>query len=112
MEQIIVTFTILIGGVFLGLYLISYRRLLNVLKNDYPEKWKQVGEPGFFDDSDARDIKSFLKFLESANDVKDTDLIKMKSKTKSFLIIGVLLIGGPLLYWIIRFLILFVSTPQ
>ena len=108
----IVTFIIVIGGVFLGLYLVSYRRLLNALKNNYPEKWKQLGEPGFFDDSDARDIKSFLKFLKSANDIEDIDLIKMKSNTKTFLIVGVILIGGSLSYWIIRFLVLFLSGPQ
>ena len=112
MEQMIVAFTIVIGGVFLGLYLISYRRLLNVLKNNYPEKWKQLGEPGFFDDSDARDMKRFLQFLRSPTDIEDTDLIQMKSKTKSFLIIGAVLIGGSLSYWIIRFLIVLLSTTQ
>ena len=112
MEQMILTFPILIGCIFVGLYLISYRRLLNFLKNNYPEKWKQLGEPGFFDDSGARNIKRFLHFLRSPNDIEDPEVIKMKSKTKTLLIIGVILIGGPLSYWIVRFLILFLSTPQ
>ena len=53
MEQMILPFPLLIGGIFAGLYLISHRRLLNRLKKDYPEKWKQLGEPEFSDDSDA-----------------------------------------------------------
>ena len=105
----ILTFLILIGGIFAGFYLILYRRLLNRLKNNYPEKWKELGEPGFSDDSDARDIKRFLKFIRSADDIQDPELVKMKSRTKTFLIIGLILIGGPLLYWIIRFLILSLS---
>lgn len=112
MEQMILTFSLFIGGIFLGLYLISHRRLLNRLKNNYPEKWKQLGEPEFSDDSDARDMKRFLRFLRSPNNIEDPELIKMKSKTKTSLIIGVILIGGPLSYWIVRFLISILSTPK
>jgi len=112
MEQIISAFTISIGVIFIGLYLISYRRLLNFLKNNYPEKWKQLGKPEFFDDSGARNIKGFLQSLKSPNHIEDLKVIKMKSTTKTLLIIGVILIGGSLSYWIIRFLILFLSTPQ
>ena len=112
MEQIILAFPILIGVIFIGLYLISHRRLLNLLKNNYPEKWKQLGELEFSDDSDARDMKRFLHFLRSPNDIEDPEVIKMKSKTKTLLIIGVILIGGPLSYWIVRFLILCLSTPK
>lgn len=82
------------------------------MKNNYPEKWKELGEPEFIDDSDASDIKRFLQFLKSPNDIEDPEVVKMKSKTKTFLIVGVILIGGPLSYWIVRFLILFLSTPQ
>ena len=110
--SIILTFPILIGCIFVGLYLISYRRLLNFLKNKYPEKWKQLGEPEFFDDSDACDMKRFLQFLRSPNNIEDPEIIKMKSKTKTLFIIGVILIGGPLSYWIVRFLILFLSIPK
>jgi len=112
MEQMILTFPILIGAIFVGLYLISYRRLLNLLKNNYPEKWNQLGRPEFFDDSGAGDIKRFVRFLRGPNDIEDPEVIKMKSKTKTFLIIGLILIGGPLSYWIVRFLILFLSTPK
>ena len=106
MEQMILTFPILIGVIFIGLYLISHSRLLNFLKNNYPEKWKELGEPEFIHDSDARDMKRFLQFLKSPNDIEDSEVIKMKSKTKTLLIIGVALIGGSLSYWIVRFFIL------
>jgi hypothetical protein len=112
MEQMILTFPILIGVIFIGLYLISHSRLLNFLKNNYPEKWTELGEPEFIHDSDARDIKRFLQFLRGPNGIEDPKVIKMKSKTKTFLIIGVVLIGGSLSYWIVRFLILFLSTPK
>jgi hypothetical protein len=112
MEQMIFTFPILLGVIFIGLYLISHSRLLNFLKNNYPEKWKELGEPEFIDDSDAGDMKRFIQFLRSPNDIEDPEVINMKSKTKTFLIIGVILIGGSLSYWIVRFLILFLSTPQ
>ena len=105
----ILIFLILIGGIFAGFYLITYRRLLNHLENNDPEKWKGLGRPEFSDDSDARDIKRFLQFLRSTDDIQDTELIKMKSRTKVFLFIGVILIGGPLLYWIISFFVLSLS---
>jgi len=41
MEQMILAFLILVGVIFIGLYLISYSRLLNFLKNNYPEKWEK-----------------------------------------------------------------------
>jgi len=84
MEQMILTFPILLGFIFIGLYLISHSRLLNFLKNNYPEKWKELGEPEFLDDSDAGDIKRFLHFLRSPNDIEDPEVIKMKSKTKYY----------------------------
>ena len=112
MEQMILTFPILLGVIFIGLYLISHSRLLNFLKNNYPEKWKELGEPEFIYDSDAGDIKRFLHFLRSPNDIGNPELIKMKSRTKTFLIIGAILIAASLSYWIVRFLILFLSTPQ
>jgi hypothetical protein len=112
MEKMILFFTILTGVIFIGFYLISYRRLLHFLKNNYPEKWKQLGEPGFFDDSDARDIKRFLQFLRSPTDIEDPEVIRMKSATKKLLLIGVILIAGSLSYWIIRFLIVLLSATQ
>jgi len=82
------------------------------LKNNYPEKWKQLGKPGFFDDSGARDMKRFIQFLRVPKEIEDPAIIKMKLLTKTLLIIGIILIGGSLSYWIIRFLILLLSTPQ
>ena len=101
----ILTFPVLIGVIFIGLYLISHSRLLNFLKNNYPEKWEELGKPEFIYDSDADDIKRFLQFLKIPNDIEDPELINMKSKTKTFLIIGIILIGGSLSYWIVRFFI-------
>jgi hypothetical protein len=104
MEQMILAFSILLGGIFAGLYLISYRRLLILLKNRYPEKWKDLGKPEFLG-VDACNLGRFLQFLRNPGDMEDSELIQMKSQTKMFLIIGLMLIGGSLSYWCIRFLI-------
>lgn len=112
MEQIIVTFPVFIGVIFIGLYLISHGRLLNILKKNHPEKWKELGGPEFIHDSDARDMKRFIQFLLSHNDIENPEVIKMKAVTKTFLIIGLMLIGVSLSYWIVKFIILFLSTTK
>ena len=79
---------------------ISYRKLLKFLESSYPEKWKELGSPTFFGD-DFDELKRFLIFLWVHNDLQNSELSTLKTKTKKLLIAGIILVGGSLTYLII-----------
>jgi len=102
--QFLISFLIMAGCLFAGLYLNSYRKLLKFLKSNYSEEWKELGSPTFFSD-DFDELKKFLQFLWSHDDIQNPELSILKIKTKKFLIAGIVLIGGSLSYLIIWLLI-------
>ena len=105
MEFMIVTFILLMGVLMAIPYVILYRRLLNILKKEYPEKWKELDEPEFLDDSGVRETGRFLRFLWRPQGIVDPDHLKMIRRIRTGVIVEMVLIGGPILYFVIKFVL-------
>lgn len=58
---------ILFGSVFLSgvLYVIAERRMIKILKREFPEEWRSLGSPDWSNQS-VRTMRSMLRFILSS----------------------------------------------
>ncbi|MEE8541135.1 MAG: hypothetical protein V3S66_05685 [Desulfobacterales bacterium] len=103
----ITTVTFIIGGIFGGIYLISFRRFLKRLKTDYPKMWTDLGKPEFGEDSSAGALVATLMFLRHKDPKEDADLARAKKQTWRVFLVGVLLMGGGIFLLLLRFIVNF-----
>ena len=103
MLSAITTVTFIIGGIFGGIYLISFRRFLKRLKTDYPKMWMDLGKPEFGENSSAGALVATLVFLRHKDPKEDADLARAKKQTWRFFLLGVIFIFGGFVLFLIRF---------
>ncbi len=99
----ITTVIFIIGGIFGGIYLISFRRFLKRLKTDYPKTWVDLGKPEFGENSSAGALVATLVFLRHKDPKEDADLARVKKQTWRFFLWGVIFIVGGFVVFLIRF---------
>lgn len=82
-----------------ALYLLRLRRLLALVEQRWPEKWKELGEPKLFTvfsyrQSVYRNSRTILKFLRNPGFVEDADIAIVLNQVRVHLKVGV--IGFPI----------------
>ncbi len=103
MLSAITTLIFIIGGIFGGIYLISFRRFLKCLKTDYPKMWTDLGKPEFGENSSAGALVATLMFLRLKDPKEDADLARAKKQTWRFFLLGLVFILGGFVLFLIRF---------
>jgi len=109
---ILLLFLALLIGIFLlRVYFSSLSKLLNYIKNKYPEKWQELGEPTIFVGASPRNIINILRFIFlNGNGSNDPQLNVLVSKAKYslyvfiiyFLFLIILIICLPSLFVIFK----------
>ncbi len=89
---------LIIVFVFNLVYLKNVREFLNYIKEKYPEKWKQMGEPSIFYNNSPRNTLRVLKMLQEPDEIEDERLRLLKRKTKI------------LFTWVLRINIVFIAS--
>ena len=95
-----------IGFILLSVYFVNLRKFLSYLKDNHPEKWKELNNPSLFMNASLRNIISTIRFTFSLEYYNDSKLKKFKYKTKRSLIVflayftllSVLVITIPILF--------------
>lgn len=105
MEALVSIAVFVVGVMFICLYVYSYRRLMNLLKARFPERWQGLEEGEITADSDIRETKKMLHFLESSDDLKDPELTRLKSVARLSVILGGICIGALVAYWFARLIV-------
>jgi hypothetical protein len=82
-----------------AVYLFRLRKLLALVKQRWPEKWVELGEPKPFTFSkDGRGVwrsnRAILRFLRNPGTVDDAEIARVIKQTKSHLMIGI--VGFPI----------------
>ncbi len=104
-------FILIFIGLFVEFFLVSIyfsnlSKLLNYIKNNYPKKWKELGEPTIFMGASPKSIIKTLRFIFSEYNGDDSHLKVLMSKTKHslyvfiiyFLFLAILVISLPILF--------------
>lgn len=63
-----------------GLYFLFLIRIFNLLKKNYPDKYKELGEPSLWWNNSPRNGVRVLRFLFSKDPIFSTDEELLKSK--------------------------------
>jgi len=104
-----ITIIFIIGGIFGGLYLLTFRRMLILLKKDYPRTWNDLGQPEFGDEGGQGAMVAALMFMRLKDPKEDEILTQAKRRTWRFFLSGAIFLGGGFLLLLIRFLVSFFS---
>jgi len=97
---------IALGIVLISLYSVNLKKLFNYLKDNYPEKYQELGKPSFVSMSMLKAYR-LLKFLEQFFQNSDAILQKTVKKVRIFLISGnILVLAGIISFIIFNFWLL------
>jgi hypothetical protein len=82
-----------VGFVDTALYFIFLRKLFNLLKNKYPEKYKELGEPSLWWNNSPRNGVRTLRFISSKDPLfeSDKELLRTKNLASIFLYIDLVI---------------------
>lgn len=75
---------VIVGFVINFIYLNNLRKLLNYLRDKYPDKWKALGEPTVFTNNSPRNAIRVWRYIrkEEYKDIGDDELNKIGSKAR------------------------------
>lgn len=92
MDLLLKLFYILFGTdfVIVAFYFLFLSRLFNLLKNKYPDKFRELGEPSLWWNNSPRNGIRVVRFISSKDPIfaNDKELLNTKKLTSTFLYIG------------------------
>ena len=91
---------IVLGIVLISLYSVNLKKLFNYLKDNYPEKYQELGKPSFINMSMLK-AYGLLKFLEQSFQNSDAILQKIVKKVRILLVSGNILVSVGIISFII-----------
>jgi len=87
------------------LYFLSLRRLFDLLKNKYPEKYKELGEPSLWWNNSPRNTIRIVAFIFSKDSIFSSD--RELSITKNFALLFLCVGIGIFIFLMVQFVLFF-----
>lgn len=93
MTNIIPLFTIvfILLAISSPFYFLTLSQIINRLKNNYPQKYEELGKPSLFLNNSMQNGMNLIRFLFVTDGLNDPALSRQKNIAKSLLIINLLI---------------------